>query len=107
MSLLDTVARFVAETGETMTLRRKGATPLPLKGKRILGTIEDVGGSARQQRFKVKIGVAELQGSAWSPAKPVAGADTIDVSGRPRTILSVHELSGGDTVALYELEVIG
>lgn len=108
MSLFDTAARFVAARGENMTLARVGeATTISLKGKRIAGTTDDVGGSAEQQRFRVKIGTAELQASAWATKVPSSGTDTLTVGGRVRTVVDVRPLGDGDTVGLYELEVVG
>lgn len=101
-------ARIVAKHGETMTLARAGeATTIALKGKRIPGGIDDVGGSARQQRFRVKIGVAELAASAWSSKVPSAEGDTITIGDIPRAVLDVRPLGDGETVALYELDVVG
>lgn len=108
MSLFDTAARFVAARGESMTLARVGeATTISLKGKRILGATDDVGGSAAQQRFRVKIGTAELLASAWASKVPSSSTDTLTVGGRVRAIADVRPLGDGDVVALYELEVVG
>lgn len=107
MSVHATAARFVAQRGESMTLSRAGHTAITLKGKRIPGTTEQVGGSANQQRFRVKIGVAELNASAWASKVPSAFGDTLTVDGRPRTIDDVRPLGDGGVVALYELEVVG
>lgn len=94
--------------GETMTLARSSeATTVTLKGKRIPGSTDDVGGSERQQRFRVKIGVAELAASAWSSKAPSAEGDTITIGGIPRAIVDVRPLGDAGTVALYELEVVG
>lgn len=101
-------ARIVTAHGETMVLARAGeATTISLKGKRIPGGTDEVGGSARQQRFRVRIGVAELAASAWSNKVPSADGDTITVGGIPRAVLDVRPLGDGETVALYELEVVG
>lgn len=108
MSLFDTAARFVASRGESMTLARTGeATTISLKGKRIPGSTDDVGGSAEQQRFRVKIGTAELLASAWATKVPSSSTDTLTVDGRARTVVDVLPLADGGTVALYELEVVG
>lgn len=102
------VARVIATHGETMTLSRDGeATTISLKGKRIPGSTDDVGGSAEHQRFRVKIAPTELLASAWATKVPSASSDTLFVGGRPRTVVDVRPLSDGDTVALYELEVVG
>lgn len=106
MSLVDVAARLIDRHGQIMVLRRDGLVPITLKGRRIPGSTEETGGSARQQRFKVKIGVVELQASAWLDKVPQA-TDTIDVDGRARTIDDVTPLSDGDVVALYLLEVFG
>lgn len=101
-------ARIIAAHGETMTLAREGeATTISLKGKRIPGTTEDVGGSAEQQRFRVKIAPTELLASAWTSKVPSSSTDTLTVGGRARTIVDWRPLGDGDTVALYELEVVG
>lgn len=102
------VARLIRKHGETMTLSRDGeATTISLKGKRIPGTTDDVGGSAQHQRFRVKVAPTELLASAWASKVPSAAGDTLTVAGRPRTILDVRPLGDGDVVALYELEVVG
>lgn len=107
MSAFDAAARLINEHGEDMTLSRAGHTALTIKGKRIPGTTEDVGGSAMQQRFRVKIGVAELNASAWASKVPSAFGDTLTVGGVVRTIDDVRPLGDAGTVALYELEVVG
>ena len=102
------VARLILKHGETMTLSREGeATTISLKGKRIPGGTDDVGGSAEQQRFRVKIAPNELLASAWVTKVPSSSTDTLTVGGRVRAIADVRPLGGGDTVALYELEVVG
>lgn len=101
-------AKTVARHGETMTLSREGeATTITLKGKRIPGTTDDVGGSAQQQRFRVKIAPTELLASAWTSKVPNSGTDTLTIGGRVRVVVDVRPLGDGDTVALYELEVVG
>lgn len=105
--LSEQVAAVLAEHGESMTLSRASHTSIALIGKRIPGTTEETGGSAEQQRFRVKIGTAELDASAWASKVPSASGDTITVGGRVRTIVDVRPLGDGGTVALYELEVIG
>ena len=91
-----------------MTLARGAeGTTISLKGKRIPGSTDDVGGSAEQQRFRVKIGTAELLASAWATKVPSSSSDTLTIGGRVRTIVDCKPLSDGETVALYELEVVG
>ena len=108
MSATTAAHRLLSRYGETMTLVRAGeASTIDLKGKRIPGSLDEVGGSARQQRFRIKIGVAELAASAWTSKVPSSDGDTITVGGVPRAVLDVRPLSEGDTVALYELEVAG
>lgn len=108
MSIHETAARFIAERGETMTLSRDGeATTIALKGKRIPGSTEETGGSAEAQRFRVKIAPTELLASAWATKVPNSGTDTLFVGGRPRTVVDCKPLGDGDTVGLYELEVVG
>lgn len=101
------VAAIIAEHGETMTLSREGeGTTISLKGKRIPGTTDDVGGSANQQRFRVKIAPTELLASAWTSKVP-SSTDTLTIGGRVRAVVDVRPLGDGETVALYELEVVG
>lgn len=104
----DQAAAVVREHGETMILSREGeATTISLKGKRIAGTTDDVGGSAVAQRFRVKIAPTELLASAWSSKVPSANTDTLTIGGRARTVVDVRPLGDGDVVALYEIEVVG
>lgn len=106
--IAERVADVIAAHGETMTLSRQGeATTISLRGKRIPGSTDDVGGSAEQQRFRVKIAPTELLASAWATKVPSASTDTLFVGGRPRTVVDVRPLGDGDVVALYELEVVG
>ena len=108
VSAVETAVRFIQARGETMTLSREGeATTITLKGKRIPGSTDDVGGSAEQQRFRVKIAPTELLASAWASKVPSSGTDTLFVGGRPRTVVDCKPLGDGDVVALYELEVFG
>lgn len=107
MSLGDTVASLIARYGEAMTLSRSGETSISLKGKRIGGTVESVGNTAEQQRFRVKISTAELAASAWASKIPSAAGDTLTVGGLVRTVVDVRPLNVGAETAGYELEVAG
>ena len=101
-------ARLIRLHGETMILSREGeATTISLQGKRIPGGTDDVGGSAEQQRFRVKIAPTEMLASAWMSKVPSSSTDTLTVGSRPRTVVDCKPLGDGDTVALYELEVVG
>lgn len=93
--------------GESMTLVRADevASPLTVKGKRVGGTLDDLGNAA-QQTFRVRIGPAELTASAWASKVP-AITDLLTVNGRACAVLDVKTLKDGDAVALYELEVGG
>jgi hypothetical protein len=103
----DQVAAVIQEHGETMVLKRAGHTDISLKGKRLPGVLEEVGGNgAVQQEFNVKISVVELAASAWAVKKPVRG-DRIAIGGRDRMVLDATPLSDGGVVALYELQVSG
>ena len=110
MSAVDVVrnaARLIALHGETMVLKRASeATAVVLKGKRLVGSTVDVGGSAAQQEFRVKIGTTELAASPWASKAP-ARHDSIVIDGRERSILDVRPLGDAGTVALYELLVAG
>jgi hypothetical protein len=100
-------ARLLARHGETMVLKRASeATAVVLKGKRLVGSTVDVGGSAVQQEFRVKIGTSELSSSAWTSKAP-GRHDSIAIDGRERSILDVRPLGDAGTVALYELLVAG
>ncbi len=70
--------RVMRRHGNAMVLRRDGPSPITLKGKRVPGSTEEVGGTAKQQRFKVKIGVIELEASNWPVKEPSASTDTIE-----------------------------
>lgn len=109
MSLAASAARMLARSADTtMVLAREGElTTITLKGRRIGGTTEAVGNSATEQRFRVKIGTAELLASAWATKVPSANTDTITVDGVPRTVVDVRPIKDGATTALYELEVAG
>ena len=106
MSLADVAARMIARSGESMTLARSGETSIVLKGKRIGGTLEALGNTG-QQRFRVKIGTAELLASSWATKVPTASGDTLTVAGRVCAVLDVKPISDATTVPLYELEVAG
>lgn len=110
MATSDTVrnaGRLVALHGEAMTLKREGeASTVSLRGKRLPGTVADIGGSAAQQEFRVKIGTTELAASPWASKAPVR-TDSIIIDGRERSILDVRPLGDAGTVALYELLVAG
>ena len=110
MSAVDVVrnaARLIAVHGETLVLKRASeATAVVLKGKRLVGSTVDVGGSAVQQEFRVKIGTSELSSSVWTSKAPVRH-DSIVIDGRERSILDVRPLGDAGTVALYELLVGG
>lgn len=107
MNLAETVAAVFAEHGEPMTLSRASHTSITVMGKRIGGVLEEIGGSAEQQRFRVRIGTADLDASAWASKVPSASTDTLTVGGRVRTVVDVRPIGDGGTVALYELEVVG
>lgn len=100
-------ARLIALHGETMVMKRASeATTITLKGKRLVGSTIDVGGTAVQQEFRIKMGTTELVASPWASKAPVRH-DSIVIDGRERSILDVRPLSDGGTVALYELLVVG
>jgi hypothetical protein len=100
------VAKIVAAHGETITLKREGETDLALKGKRIGGNVDDIGGTAAQQSFRVRIAPTELAASVWAVKEPKR-KDALVVGGRTRLVTDVRPISDGDTVAMYELEVAG
>ena len=103
MNLVAEVNAILQEHGETMTLKREGeASTVTLRGKRVLGTVADIGGSAAQQEFRVKIGTTALAASPWASKAPVR-TDSIIIDGRERSILDVRPLGEAGTVALYEL----
>ena len=110
MAASDTVrnaGRLVALHGETMTLKREGeASTVTLRGKRLPGTVADIGGSAAQQEFRIRVGTTELAASPWASKAPVRH-DSIVIDGRERSILDVRPLGDAGTVALYELLVAG
>lgn len=107
MSLADNAARMIAEKGKTMTLAREGeGTTIDLKGVRQSTSIIEVGGSAAQQQFKVRIAPTEIAASAWSVKAP-RRHDTLTVDGRAREVLDARPISDGATIAMYELEVAG
>lgn len=93
-------------SGEPMVLAREGEASLPLRGKRLVGTVDEVGGSAAHQSFRVKIGVVELQASGWSTKTPQRG-DTIAVAGIPRSIVDAQPVVVADVVLMWLLEVVG
>lgn len=99
--------RVLQRHGEPMVLKRAGQADIPLKGKRIPGTVDEVGGNgAVQQEFRVKITVVELDASAWSVKEPKR-TDRITIGGRDRTVLDAKPLGDSGVVALYELLVSG
>lgn len=107
MSVLATAARFIAERGETMTLGRAAeGTTITLKGKRMPGALDELGNTAAQQRFRVKIAPTEIAASAWASKAP-ARYDTLVVGGVTRIVDDVYPLMDGSAVGLYLLEVVG
>ncbi len=107
MNLVTEVNAIMQEHGEAMTLKREGeASTVTLRGKRLPGTVADIGSSAAQQELRIKIGTTELAASSWASKAPVR-SDSIVVAGRERSILDVRPLGDAGTVALYELLVAG
>ena len=107
MNLVTEVNAILQEHGEAMTLKREGeGSTVTLRGKRLPGTVADIGGSAAQQEFRVKIGTTELVVSSWASKTPVR-SDSIVIDGRERSILDVRPLGDAGTVVLYELSVAG
>lgn len=105
--IADQVAAVIAEHGETMTLSRATeGTTVMLKGKRVGGVVDTIGGTAAQQSFRIRIAPTELLASAWAVKEPKR-KDAIVLGGRTRAILDVQPLRDGDVVAMYELEVAG
>jgi hypothetical protein len=105
--IAERVAAMVAEHGETMVLTRPGeVTSVTLKGKAIPGGVEDLGGSAQHQAFRVKITPTELTASDWIDKSPKRG-DRLTVGSRARAVRDATALKDGDVVILYELEVSG
>jgi hypothetical protein len=100
-------ARMMASHGEAMTLARDGeATTIAVQGKRIQGGTEDIGNSAVQQVFRVKIGTAEILASSWAVKAPKF-ADQITIGSKVRSIRDVRPLNDSGSTVLYELEVAG
>lgn len=107
MSFAANAARMIAAKGETMTLSREGeGTTIDLKGVRQSTSIIEVGGSAAQQQFKVRIAPTEVAASSWSVKAP-RRHDTLTVDSRAREVLDARPISDGAAVAMYELEVVG
>jgi|GEM_PF-653271 len=93
--------------GETMTLSRTSeATTIAVQGKRIPGALEQLGNTSAQQRFRVKVAVTEIEAAGWAIKKP-ARNDTILIGGVTRMVDDVRPLMDSNSVALYELEVVG
>lgn len=111
MSVASTAARMVDLYGREMTLTRASeGTTITLKGKRIGGALAPLG-NGDQQRFRVKISIAEIAASAWATKVPSAGGtaagDTLTIGTHVYNVLDVKPLHDGETLALYELEVAG
>lgn len=100
------VNAIIAAHGEAMVLSRDGETDLPLVGKRLQGLTADMGGSARQQVFRVKIGTDELAASAWATKEPLR-TDTLLLDGRTRTLIDVRPLVDRGVVQAFDLTVSG
>jgi hypothetical protein len=92
--------------GESMVLAREGEASLPLIGRRLPGALDEVGGSAAQQSFRVKVGMAEILASSWASKAPVRG-DTLSVGGTPRAVMDVQPVMVGEVTLMYLLEVVG
>jgi hypothetical protein len=45
--------------------------------------------------------------SAWATKVPSSSTDTLTVGSRVRAVVDCKPIGDGDTVALYELEVVG
>lgn len=98
---------IMAAHGETMILARASeATTIVVKGKRIPGALEQLGNTSAQQRFRVKIAVTEIEAAGWLNKRP-ARNDTILIGGVTRMVDDVRPLMDSNSVALYELEVVG
>lgn len=107
MSASDSALRMLAKYGQAMTLKRDGESDLPVKGKRIPGSLTETGNSGTQQQFRVKVAPTELLASTWAVKVPSANGDSLVVDGRERAVLDVIPLREGESVALYELLVAG
>lgn len=108
MTFASMTRRFVATYGETMVLKRASeGMPVTVKGRRLRAALDTApGGTAAQQSFQVKIGVAELAASGWANKAPQR-KDSIVIDGRERTVLDARPLKDGETVLLYLLDVAG
>lgn len=107
----DTVALHILTVdagieGEPMVLAREGEASLPLIGRRLTGSLDEVGGSATQQSFRVKVGTVEILASSWASRAPVRG-DTLSVGGTPRAVMDVQPVMVGEIILMYLLEVVG
>ena len=81
-------------------------TTVTLAAKRVGGVLEPLDNTAVQQRFRVLIGTAELTASAWASKVPVR-TDKLTFAGRVRAVMDARPIKDGDTVGLYELDVVG
>lgn len=123
MNLAATAQRMIDRFGRDMVLKRllisastdveedleddSQEVSLHVKGVRIGGALVDAGNTATQQEFRVKIGVAELNGSTWAIKVPSAATDHIIVDDVRRRILDVQPQHDGETICSYDLLVAG
>lgn len=102
-------AQIVRAHGRSMVLRRSSeGTSIALVGKPVAGSasVVELGGTARQQQLRVKIGPTEIEASAWTLAYPLR-ADTLEYGGRVRAVRHVRPIRHNGTLRLYELTVAG
>lgn len=101
------VAAIIDEHGDSMTLARTGeATTITAKGKRIPGGFEEIGGTAAQQDFKVKLSLTALTASAWTVKVPKRH-DTLTIDSRARAVLDAIPVGDSAVTALYIVTVKG
>lgn len=106
MGAVTSARRMIDTRGEAMTLKRAGETDLPVMGKRLTGSIEDAGGSAARQSFRIKLSTTQLAASAWV-SKVVTRKDSIVVGTRTCTIENAEPINDSGETALWFLEVVG
>lgn len=108
MSIANSVSGIIDRHGEAMTLKRTGEADLPVIGKRISGgALADIGNSATEQVFRIRLSTTQLGASGWAVKVPSADTDLIVVGGRTRKVLDAMPMGDGGTVACWMLEVAG
>lgn len=99
-------ADFIAEHGETMTLKRSGQSDLTIYGKRYAAPVDSgLAGTRDSVAFKVKLPHVPMVDAAWP--HPPRKTDQVTIGGRTYVVVTARPLGDAGETHGWDLDVAG